>query len=347
MIAKKTAQPLRTIDEVEKIRRQINNDIRNLLIFDFVTQTGLPARHWLGLKVKDIANLQPGDRLPIRGKIKAVDYNLMVTDTLHGTIAELIRKRNPKVKEYIFQSRKKSVPLAISSVSRLVKSWLKKAGYSRLDGLLTLRKTYELHFRPEHMKAEPSEEKPDTTPVRAMKYPTRQEIICRELERQIVMGILKPAQKLILDKIAKQMGVSTIPVREALSNLEARGFITKKPNGSSVVRELSQKNLIEISNLRIMLECMAARNAAVTRPDSVVDALMDIHEKHAQFRDLGDSDALLLENKNFHFTIYRAAHMPMLLDIITLLWDRTSPYHYIFHRQTEIKKPPKRQFSSR
>ena len=338
MAAQKNAKPLRNIHDIEVVRKQIGKNLRNLLIFDMVTQTGLPSRHWLELKVKDISDLRPGDRLPVRGKIKASECNLHVTETLYRTISEFMQKKKPQQKDYVFESRKKAVTLSISSVSRLVKRWLDDAGFLGLDGLLTLRKTYELHFRPRREEVKPPP-KETAQPVNAMKFPTRQEIICRELEKQIVMGILKPRSRLIVEQIAKQMGVSAIPVREALSNLEARGFITKIPHGGSAVRELSKNNLIELCRLRIMLECMAARNAALNRHDSVVDELAKIHKRHSTFRKIGDPEPLLQENKKFHFTIYRAANMPMLLEVITFLWDRTSPYHYIFHRQTVIDNP--------
>ena len=323
MAASKSAEPLKNIHDIELVRKHIAPTIRNLLIFDMVTQTGLPSRHWLELKVKDIVDLRPGDRLPVKGKVKASEYNLYVTETLHRTISEFMSQKKPMQREYVFESRKNSTPLSISSVSRLVKSWLDDAGLLGLDGLLTLRKTYELHFRPK-----PAQVKvlPEHATKRAsnIKFPTRQEIICRELEKQIVMGRLKPRSRLIVEQIAKHMGVSAIPVREALSNLEARGFITKVPHGGSVVRELSKNNLIEINKLRIMLECMAARNAAVNCHDSVVHELTKIHKRHANFRKMGDPEALLQENKKFHFTIYRSASMPMLLEVITFLWDRMS-----------------------
>lgn len=335
---KKTAQPLKNTDDIKSVRKRLEGNVRDLLIFDFICQTGLPARHWLPLKVRDIGHLKPGDKLPIRGKVKAAGYNPFMTDTLHRTIAELVRRNRPGQDDYLFQSRKHSVPLSISSVSRLVKGWFEKAGFSDLDGLLTLRKTWEAHFRPNPDPTSTAEKESEAHRA-VKKYPTRQEIICSELEKEIVMGILKPRQRIIAEKIARKMGVSPIPVREAMSRLEARGFIIKTSQGGSLVRELSKKNLIEICKLRIVLECMAARSAALKHDPSVVEELKRIHRRHAYFFKIDDTDSLLLENKKFHFAIYRSANAPMLLELISLLWDRVSPYHYIFHRQSEIPNP--------
>ncbi|MGD8562543.1 MAG: FCD domain-containing protein, partial [Desulfarculaceae bacterium] len=332
------AKPLDTVQDIELIRKKISGNYRNLLIFDFATQTGLPASHWLGFKAKDISHLKTGDRLPLKGKVKAAAYNETLTAALHHTISEFMSKKQLGPEDYVFQSRKSSVPLSISSLSRLVKSWLTQAGFGELDGLLSLRKTWDMHFRPESEPGSPGAAETGQL-AKTIKYPTRQEIICRELENQIVMGKLKPRQRIIAEKIARQMGVSTIPVREALRHLEAKGFIIKTSQGNSVVRELTKKNLIEIAKLRTRLEITAVRSAAAKQQPKLYDQLQKIHDRHAYYREIGDIDALLQENKKFHFSIYNSADMPMLMELISLLWDRVSPYHYIFHRQTGIPNP--------
>ena len=81
----------------------------------------------------------------------------------------------------------------------------------------------------------------------------RDEII-ETVQREIILGERKPGEPLIERELAEQFGVSSIPVREALHELEHRGLATKRPNYSCCVIELTQGELNQMFELRALLE---------------------------------------------------------------------------------------------
>jgi DNA-binding GntR family transcriptional regulator len=166
-----------------------------------------------------------------------------------------------------------------------------------------------------------------------------QKAVYQELQNAIVSGRITPGQRLVTDDIARQMGVSRSPVREAIGRLEARGFINTKPNWGSVVNELSRANLDEILDLRLNLECQAAKKAVVKASEDTIQRLLRAHEAYAIARRGNDADMLLKHNREFHMLIYRDANSPVLLDIIKQMWDRVSPYYHIMFRQSIRPQP--------
>src|SRR6187402_1183909 len=81
------------------------------------------------------------------------------------------------------------------------------------------------------------------------------------LRRAISAGELAPGIQLRQDELAEKFGTSRIPVREALRQLEAEGFVTFLPNRGAVVSDLSVDEVVELLEIRIALECHALRLA--------------------------------------------------------------------------------------
>ena len=81
----------------------------------------------------------------------------------------------------------------------------------------------------------------------------RDEIV-EALQRAIIFGTYKPGVPLVERELAEQFGVSSIPVREALQELESRGLVTKRPNYSCCVIELTAEELNQMFELRALLE---------------------------------------------------------------------------------------------
>ncbi len=78
--------------------------------------------------------------------------------------------------------------------------------------------------------------------------------IVEVMQRSIILGLYKPGERLVERELAAKFGVSAIPVREALQELESRGLVVKRPNCSCSVVELSEDELNQICALRNLLE---------------------------------------------------------------------------------------------
>jgi DNA-binding GntR family transcriptional regulator len=95
---------------------------------------------------------------------------------------------------------------------------------------------------------------------------------------RIVRGELPGGSELKSTRLSKELGVSRTPVVQALSRLIADGIVTQRPNMRAVVREGAENWLVEIHELRLLLEPPAAAKAAKLMPGEVLDQLQQTAE---------------------------------------------------------------------
>ncbi len=105
--------------------------------------------------------------------------------------------------------------------------------------------------------------------------------VYRAIKKDIVNGAIKPGTKLFEGKIAKQMGISRTPVREALRELAAKGFVKMNPNQGMVVNDASLEDVRNILQIRGVLEGLAARLAATLIDNEEIKKL-DIYIKQME-----------------------------------------------------------------
>lgn len=161
--------------------------------------------------------------------------------------------------------------------------------------------------------------------------PTTQEFVLDELRKSIVSGDLAPGQPIRQDAIAQRLGVSRVPLREALKTLEAEGQVIYQPHRGYSVAELSLADLLEVYRMRELLEAEAAAVATgrFTEADlaRITDAQLDV-EKAA---DSGDLVTMIAANRRFHFALLEPAGMPRLLRVVRTLWDATDAYRAVYY----------------
>jgi DNA-binding GntR family transcriptional regulator len=93
------------------------------------------------------------------------------------------------------------------------------------------------------------------------------------LKNQILSGELNPGDRIVETKLARELGISQTPVREALRQLQGEGIITIIPNKGPMVRNMDLKDAFEIYSIRAMLEGLAIRLAALNASDEDIAAL--------------------------------------------------------------------------
>jgi DNA-binding GntR family transcriptional regulator len=152
--------------------------------------------------------------------------------------------------------------------------------------------------------------------------------ICRRVKDAIASGELKPGAKLSPSSLAAGLGVSHIPVREALASLAAFGYIEHRPRVGFFVHTRSAADLADIVHWRGILEDEAFR-MAIPRLDTADIAHMrqlcdELHELEApELR-----GEYLAVNRRFHFVVFRRAGSERLLSFLAYLWDLAAPYTY-------------------
>jgi DNA-binding GntR family transcriptional regulator len=166
-----------------------------------------------------------------------------------------------------------------------------------------------------------------TPKVTAIDVTTVQERVYRELRSALQQGRLVSGQSMTVRALARAVGTSEMPVREALRRLIVEGALVQVPNRSFQVVPMSLDRLAELTRVRVALEGMAARLAAGASSAALVARLTTLNAEMREAVRAGHSDDdILRANQEFHFTLYRAAASPQLLEFIDMLWLRSGPY---------------------
>ncbi len=142
-------------------------------------------------------------------------------------------------------------------------------------------------------------------------FATAQQEVYRHLREQILSGVVKAGARLNPLEIGTSLGVSRMPVREALRQLDSEGLVTIRPNRGVVVMSLNAKEIEEIFLIRTALETLAARQAL---PNLTARSLTDL-KHHRQLMDEAEGDAQLWvrRHNDFHDALCRLSGMPRLV----------------------------------
>ncbi len=151
--------------------------------------------------------------------------------------------------------------------------------------------------------------------------------VYREILQAIVSGKISPGTQITISELAGQLGVSLMPVRQALKALAAKNLVYIMKNRRLMIRRLSISDLEELFEIRLQLEHRAAEQAARSCAEATVRRLEQLLE---QMSATEDRELYLEKNMEFHHTIYRSADRPILYEIIVDLWHRISPYMYLY-----------------
>jgi DNA-binding GntR family transcriptional regulator len=163
--------------------------------------------------------------------------------------------------------------------------------------------------------------------------PTAQEAILVELRRFIVTGALRPGQKIVQDSLAAQLGVSRVPLREALKILEGEGQVTYTARRGYFVTELSLSDLVEVYRIRELLEAEAVTVAVPQMTAEDIDRLEEAERDVQAAAGIADVIAMTSANRRFHFALIGACALPRLVWLIRLLWDATEVYRCVYYNE--------------
>jgi DNA-binding GntR family transcriptional regulator len=159
---------------------------------------------------------------------------------------------------------------------------------------------------------------PDDTSLRSQVYDW--------LRDALTAGRFTPGQKLSFRFIAGTLGVSLTPVREAIRRLVAEGAFEMRPNRSVRVPLMTRDKVLELRDIRLAVEGLAAEKAAAVATRAQTTQLRRIANELLAARSRGDTTADRARIREFHFALYAIAGQPTLLRVIEGLWLQTGPY---------------------
>ena len=165
---------------------------------------------------------------------------------------------------------------------------------------------------------------------------TAQEAVLAEIRQQLLDGRLAPGVSVRPDALGEELGVSAVPVREALRILEGEGHVHYRPHRGYVVATLDVDDLIEIYRIRELLETEAVRRAVPRLRVDTVARLREIVHEMDEVQD--DVLSLTAVNRRFHFTVFEAAEMPQLVRVLRVLWDSSDRYRLRYLMSPENRR---------
>lgn len=149
------------------------------------------------------------------------------------------------------------------------------------------------------------------------------------LFQEIVSGKLRAGERLLIDDLAERFGVSKIPVREALKALEGRGWVESAPRRGTYVKRLSQEELHELFELRLIIEPEITAMAAHRRRTSHLQELSALIEEGEQAVRASDFVTSSRVNSQFHSVIAQAAGNDLAFSVIEDLELRLCRYFFV------------------
>lgn len=158
------------------------------------------------------------------------------------------------------------------------------------------------------------------------------EQVTQRLREAIATGVLRPGERLNQADLAERLGVSRMPVREALRRLEAEGLVTMQPYKGAVVAGISAQELQEIYEMRIALEVLALKRALPRMDDDHLGDMKDLLRAMDRESDTGEWVAL---NRQFHDLLYACADRPLLLDTVENLRVKSDRFLRLFATQRD------------
>jgi DNA-binding GntR family transcriptional regulator len=142
-------------------------------------------------------------------------------------------------------------------------------------------------------------------------------VAATELIREaIVAGRIAPGERLKEEELARELGISRTPVREALLILQAEGLVDAAPNRGATVRAHTAEDLEDLYSLRALLEGFAARRAALRIAEDSIAMLCESCERFEALEVEDDLRDLVRENLFFHNTILSAAGSVRLAEMV-------------------------------
>jgi DNA-binding GntR family transcriptional regulator len=159
------------------------------------------------------------------------------------------------------------------------------------------------------------------------------EIVFDYLKNAIISGELKPGERLMEISIAQQLGVSRTPVREAIRKLEKEKFIEMIPRKGAYVSSTTLKDMLEVLEVRRLIEGFASELAAERMSDESLAELFRTHKAFLKALDDQDTDSMVALDNEFHDLIFMSAENSKLLEIQRSLSEQVMRYRLSYFNE--------------
>ncbi|OBC01773.1 hypothetical protein A5784_16785 [Mycobacterium sp. 852013-50091_SCH5140682] len=153
--------------------------------------------------------------------------------------------------------------------------------------------------------------------------------VYEQIVGELLSGRLAPGDRLVLDKLAEQLGVSRTPVRDALQRLLAEGIVEPSGRRGYVVRNLSTTDIANNYEARLAIEAYAAERIAELG-DGALDGIRRALAEASALMPLDDAQSSFQANRMIHRAIVQAIGNTLMLTCFDLIWGQAMSGH-IYH----------------
>jgi DNA-binding GntR family transcriptional regulator len=170
---------------------------------------------------------------------------------------------------------------------------------------------------------------PATTIATPIVHRKKADLVADYLREQIVNGTYEPGRRMPLADLARDLGLSHMPVREALLRLEREGLVIGEPHKGMRVARLSRQDAEELFEIRCELEGLAAWRACRAGDPRLAADLDAINACFSEAYDATDFTARGTENWAFHRRILAAADSGQLARLLEDVWTRSFRFRLV------------------
>ncbi|MGG0717162.1 GntR family transcriptional regulator [Robertmurraya massiliosenegalensis] len=156
---------------------------------------------------------------------------------------------------------------------------------------------------------------------------TLQYRVTTKLREVILKGEFEDGERLVQEEWADKLGVSRMPIREALKQLEVEGLVRIEPRRGAIVTPISAEDIEEIYQLRALLEGEAVEKSLPNLSKEHIEDLENIYEqmKNIEVNEQSVAEFMRL-NENFHKILYEGCTWRRIHGLIETLWKGIPPY---------------------
>jgi DNA-binding GntR family transcriptional regulator len=166
----------------------------------------------------------------------------------------------------------------------------------------------------------------DAGPAEGLVAPTTHQEVYRRLREQILFGGIRPGSAVTLRGLADQLGVSPMPVREAVRRLIAERALLLQDNRRVLVAPMTRDTFDQILFARRALEPELAARALARLTAADIAAIEKIDKAIDRAMLAGDTEAYMRSNYEFHFAIYRRSEAATLVALVESVWLQFGPF---------------------
>lgn len=175
---------------------------------------------------------------------------------------------------------------------------------------------------------------PAGIPLGLAHMPLRDQIR-EEIRQRIIDGRLSPGTRIVERELAAELGVSRVPVREALRMLETEGFLEVVQRRGVVVKKMTRQDVEELFDVRVALEVLATRRATERARPEDLERLRGILDRVDEAIASGDAELVGRGNEAFHDAIIELAGNGLLASMLEPLQGRL---HWLFRQNQNAEQ---------